>query len=90
MTIRANQGTNALSKESAEFKWWSGGMFRTVNDLRVVDTGGMDMAGKKTKTAAKKAAKKLVCDDCGLVVVVEDQCGCGCIPVCCDTPMKAK
>ena len=48
------------------------------------------MAAKKTKAAGKKAAKKLVCDDCGLIVVVEDQCGCGCIPVCCGTPMKAK
>ena len=45
------------------------------------------MAAKKGK---KEAKKKLVCDDCGLVVVVEEACGCGCIPVCCGAPMKEK
>jgi len=49
------------------------------------------MAAKKTKSAAKKhARKKLVCDDCGLVVVVEDACGCGCVPTCCGSPMAGK
>lgn len=49
------------------------------------------MAAKKAKKAASKGAKKkLVCDDCGMIVVVEDQCGCGCVPSCCGTPMKEK
>lgn len=45
------------------------------------------MAAKKAK---KDSKKKLVCGDCGLVVAVEDPCGCGCVPVCCGTPMKEK
>ena len=49
------------------------------------------MAAKKAGKAKKKAAKKkLECADCGLVVVVEDACGCGCVPVCCGEPMKDK
>ena len=49
------------------------------------------MAAKNARKASKKAAKKkLVCDDCGLAVVVQDPCDCGCIPVCCGTPMKEK
>ncbi len=38
---------------------------------------------------AKKKGEKYKCDDCGLVVVVEDACGCGdCDIVCCGAPMK--
>jgi hypothetical protein len=49
------------------------------------------MAAKNTGKASKNASKKkLVCDGCGLVVVVEDACGCGCVPACCGTPMKEK
>jgi len=48
------------------------------------------MAAKKAGKSKKAAKKKLVCDDCGLVVVVEDACGCGCVPVCCGEPMKEK
>jgi hypothetical protein len=32
---------------------------------------------------------KYKCDECGLVLVVEDECGCTtCDVVCCDKPMK--
>jgi len=49
------------------------------------------MAAKKAGKATMKAAKKkLVCDGCGLVVVVQDACACGCVPACCGTPMKEK
>jgi len=58
------------------------------------------MAAKKSKAAKKpKPAKapvktqktnELVCNDCGMIVVVEDQCGCGCVPTCCGSPMVAK
>jgi hypothetical protein len=60
--------------------------------------GGNDMAARKTK-GAKKPAKapakgqkvnELVCNDCGMIVVVEDQCGCGCVPTCCGSPMTPK
>ncbi len=38
---------------------------------------------------AKKKGEKYKCDECGLVVVVEDVCGCeDCDVVCCGTPMK--
>jgi len=45
------------------------------------------MVAKKGKKAANK---KLACKDCGMVVVVQDACGCGCVPTCCGEPMKAK
>jgi hypothetical protein len=52
------------------------------------------MAAKKTKGAKKpvkkQAKNELVCQDCGMVVVVEDQCGCGCVPTCCGSPMAPK
>jgi hypothetical protein len=56
------------------------------------------MAAKKAGKAPKKAGiasrnagkKKLECADCGMVVVVEDACGCGCVPTCCGTEMKQK
>jgi hypothetical protein len=56
------------------------------------------MAAKKAGKAPKKAGnakknagkKKLECDDCGMVVVVENACGCGCVPTCCGTEMKKK
>lgn len=54
-------------------------------------SGGNDMAAKKAGKATKRAPKKkLVCGDCGMVVVVEDACGCGCVPACCGEPMKEK
>ncbi len=38
---------------------------------------------------AKKKGEKFKCDECGLVVVVEDVCGCeDCDVVCCGAPMK--
>lgn len=38
---------------------------------------------------AKKKGEKYKCDECGLVVVVEDVCGCEeCDVVCCGAPMK--
>ena len=51
-------------------------------------------AAKKTKPAKAPAKKQktneLVCNDCGMIVVVEDQCGCGCVPTCCGSPMVPK
>ena len=36
-----------------------------------------------------KKGDKYKCDDCGLVLVVEDECGCSeCNVICCDKPMK--
>jgi hypothetical protein len=38
---------------------------------------------------AKKKGEKYECGECGLVVVVEDECGCDeCEIICCETPMK--
>jgi hypothetical protein len=38
---------------------------------------------------AKKKGAKYKCEECGLVVVVEDPCGCAaCELVCCSAPMK--
>lgn len=54
------------------------------------------MAVKKaTKKAAKKGVKKgdaYQCNVCGLVVTVDEVCGCVdyCDIVCCEKPMKAK
>jgi hypothetical protein len=37
----------------------------------------------------KKKGEKYKCEDCGLVVLVEDPCGCeSCEIVCCGEPMK--
>jgi hypothetical protein len=37
----------------------------------------------------KKKGEKYKCEDCGLVVLVEDPCGCeACEIVCCSEPMK--
>lgn len=38
---------------------------------------------------AKKKGEKYECEECGMIVVVEDVCGCEeCVLVCCETPMK--
>ncbi len=38
---------------------------------------------------AKKKGERYKCDQCGLVVLVEDVCGCeDCDVICCGTPMK--
>jgi hypothetical protein len=38
---------------------------------------------------ASKKGEKYKCEECGLVVVVEDACGCdACDIVCCSAPMK--
>jgi len=38
---------------------------------------------------AKKKGEKYECEECGLVVLVEDPCGCeACELVCCEKPMK--
>jgi hypothetical protein len=37
----------------------------------------------------KKKGEKYKCDECGMVVLVEDDCGCeDCDIVCCSAPMK--
>ena len=43
----------------------------------------------KVKLLAKKKGEKYKCESCGLVVLVEDACGCV-EPnlICCDVPMK--
>jgi len=57
------------------------------------------MAEKKTATVAKAAAKKKTmkgqsyeCAVCGMVVMVEEDCGCveTCDIICCGSPMKEK
>jgi len=41
------------------------------------------------KFLVKKKGEKYKCDECGLVVLVEDDCGCQeCDIVCCSAPMK--
>ncbi len=38
---------------------------------------------------AKKKGERYECEECGMIVVVEDECGCDeCDIVCCETPMK--
>ncbi len=38
---------------------------------------------------AKKKGERYKCDECGLVLLVEDECGCDdCDVVCCGAPMK--
>ena len=38
---------------------------------------------------AKKKGEKYECEECGLVIVVEDPCGCEpCDLICCSVPMK--
>ena len=57
------------------------------------------MAATTKKPVAKKSASKkpsrvgsrYACSDCGMVVVLEEDCGCQMIDlVCCGTPMKKK
>ncbi len=39
---------------------------------------------------AKKKGEKYKCDECGMVVLVEDVCGCeDCDILCCGAPMKS-
>jgi hypothetical protein len=37
-----------------------------------------------------KKGTKYACGECGLVLVVDEPCGCepACVPVCCEKPMK--
>jgi len=38
---------------------------------------------------AKKKGAKYECGECGLVVIVDEPCGCGaCELICCEVPMK--
>jgi len=52
------------------------------------------MAVKKATAGKKKVVKddKYVCEACGLVVTVDEVCGCVdvCDIICCDQPMKRK
>ncbi len=44
----------------------------------------------KVNFLAKKKGEKYKCEECGLVVIVEDPCACEpCDIVCCSAPMKA-
>jgi len=48
-------------------------------------------AVKPAKKAAARVGSKYSCADCGLVVVVDEDCGCATVDlVCCGTPMKKK
>ena len=41
--------------------------------------------------AKAKKGDLYACEECGMVVCVEDHCGCGtCELICCDVPMKKK
>lgn len=48
----------------------------------------------KAKAAPKKTSRvgtKYACSDCGLLVTVDEDCGCATVDlVCCGTPMKKK
>jgi hypothetical protein len=51
------------------------------------------MAGKKAATTKKKMSKgeSYGCDVCGLVVTVDEPCGCADMAImCCDQPMKER
>ena len=44
---------------------------------------------KRYELLAIKKGEKYQCDECGLVVVVEDPCGCEVVELmCCEAPMK--
>jgi hypothetical protein len=48
----------------------------------------MEISVMEVKMMAKKGAK-YKCDECGLVVVVDEVCGCSsCDLICCGAPMK--
>jgi hypothetical protein len=48
-------------------------------------------AAKPAKKAATRVGSGYSCTDCGLVVVVNEDCGCATVDlVCCGTPMKKK
>jgi hypothetical protein len=40
--------------------------------------------------AAKKKGAKYKCEECGLIIVIDEPCGCepACNLMCCETPMK--
>jgi hypothetical protein len=43
----------------------------------------------RCKFLASKKGEKYKCEECGLVVVVEDPCGCEVVElICCEAPMK--
>ena len=49
------------------------------------------VAKKAAPKKASRAGSKYACGDCGLVVVLEEDCGCQTIDLmCCGTPMKKK
>jgi hypothetical protein len=44
---------------------------------------------ERNELLASKKGEKYQCDECGLVVVVEDPCGCETVELmCCEAPMK--
>jgi len=48
-------------------------------------------APKPAKNASSRVGSKYACSDCGLVLVVDEDCGCATVDlVCCGTPMKKK
>ena len=50
------------------------------------------MLKKKSRTTKMKRGNKYVCTQCGLVVSIDETCGCVdvCDIVCCGKPMKKK
>jgi len=46
---------------------------------------------KPAQKASSRVGSKYACSDCGLVLVVDEDCGCAVLDlVCCGTPMKKK
>ncbi len=46
---------------------------------------------KPAQKASSRVGSKYACSDCGLVLVVDADCGCATVDlVCCGTPMKKK
>jgi hypothetical protein len=60
----------------------------------IATLGKMALGRDRGLDMAKKKGEKYTCEECGMVVIVEDVCGCEeCDITCCDVPMvqvKAK
>jgi len=60
---------------------------------KVVPAAAKKAPAKSARAKAKKVSKgdRLYCEVCGLVVSIDDACGCAaCDIICCDTQMQAK
>ncbi|MEN3014083.1 MAG: hypothetical protein ABDH23_05685 [Endomicrobiia bacterium] len=52
----------------------------------------MKKSSKKTSSKSKKQKQKYVCEKCGLIISVDETCGCvdACDIICCGEQMKPK